>query len=70
MRYLIYAAVAALVVWSVVCLWWNLRSQIKGECDGRCGDCSHGHSSHCDNPSRKTSASAEDAKPDGNPHDN
>lgn len=50
MRYLIYAAVAALVVSSVICLWRNIRRQLRGECDGCCGTCSKECSSRSVSP--------------------
>lgn len=44
MKYIIYAAVAALAVWAVVYLVRHVRRQLKGDCGcsgGGCsGDCS------------------------------
>jgi hypothetical protein len=36
MKYLIYIAIAALVVWAVVYLVRHIRRQMKGDC-GACG---------------------------------
>ena len=38
MKYIIYAAVAALILWAVVCLVRHVRRQLRGEC-GCGGDC-------------------------------
>ncbi len=50
MNYLIYAAVAALVIWSVICLWRNIRRQLRGDCGGCCGTCSKECSSRSAGP--------------------
>ncbi|MPM47221.1 hypothetical protein SDC9_93929 [bioreactor metagenome] len=66
MRYLIYAAVAALVVSSVLCLWRNIRRQLRGECDGCCGTCSKECSSRSASPPGSCSdAQHEKNKPGG-----
>jgi len=57
MRYLIYTGIAALVVWSVITLWRNIRRQMKGGCDGCCGTCYEECPSSRDNPSCKSSDS-------------
>ena len=41
MKYVIYAAVALLVLWAVVYLARHVRRQLRGECGcgGSCGGC-------------------------------
>ena len=39
MKYIIYAAVAALILWAVVCLVRHVRRQLRGECGGGGGSC-------------------------------
>ncbi|NLF35397.1 MAG: FeoB-associated Cys-rich membrane protein [Clostridiales bacterium] len=52
MRYVIYAAVAALVLWSVWYLIRHLRRQIRG--GGCCGDCDRcGTSGTCTEKDKK-----------------
>lgn len=46
MKYIIYAAVAALVVWAVVYLVCHVRRQLKGDC-GSCGGGCSGDCSCC-----------------------
>lgn len=50
MKYVIYAAIALLVVWAVVYLVRHIRRQLKGDCGcgqgadcpGNCGSCGRG----------------------------
>ena len=42
-KYIIYLAVAALVVWAVVYLTRHVRRQLRGDC-GSCGGCGGGGS--------------------------
>ena len=45
MKYIIYAAVALLILWAVIYLVRHVRMQLRGECGSCCGDCaSCGHS--------------------------
>ena len=39
-KYIIYLAVAALVVWAVVYLIRHIRRQLRGDCGSCGGDCS------------------------------
>ncbi|MEG0764744.1 MAG: FeoB-associated Cys-rich membrane protein [Pseudoflavonifractor sp.] len=41
MKYIIYAAVAVLILWAVVYLIRNIRRQLRGKCSACGGDCSH-----------------------------
>lgn len=42
MNYIIYAAIAALVVWSVRHLISTVRRQLRGDCGGACDGCGAG----------------------------
>ena len=51
MKYVVYLAIAALVLWAVVYLVRHIRRQLRGDCSscgGDCGSCpgcsSHKHS--------------------------
>ncbi len=45
MKYIIYAAVALLILWAVIYLVRHVRRQLRGECGSCGGDCaSCGHS--------------------------
>lgn len=46
MKYLIYIAVAALILWAVVYLVRHIRRQMKGDC-GSCGGACGGDCSSC-----------------------
>ncbi|MEG2119173.1 MAG: FeoB-associated Cys-rich membrane protein [Pseudoflavonifractor sp.] len=43
MKYVIYIAMAALVVWAVVYLARNIRRQMQGKCSGCGGHCDSCH---------------------------
>ncbi len=53
MKYVIYIAIALLVVWAVVYLIRHIRRQMKGDC-GACGGGCQGCSGDCSScPSKK-----------------
>lgn len=47
MKYLIYAAIAALVVWSVVYVVRHVRAQMRGDCGCGKGSSCSGNCSGC-----------------------